>query len=508
MIAVHPQVPQLSLVRAIGLQARYRRSETALVHDDATVTFGSLWQSAGEAARGLVDAGVEPGTRVAVAMEPGPAYVATVLGVLLGGGTAVPVNTRLTPNEVADFLGPVQPALAVCSEEHLPRVGALGGRARSRGAGAVVVDGMGPCVPDGPPPTELPALVLGTGGTTGTPKGALFDHRALWVWAVSAAAHNDVRSADTELFVAPFYHGTLVTGLLTTLVMGGSVIIESRFDPERGADLIASGRVTRMLGAATVVERLLRAAQEVDTTAARLRYLQFGMSASRPGFAADIRAAFPTATVITGYGATEFGPVTRTYSWEFVRDGEPRGVGRPIAGVEITIEADGELRHDAGTEGEILVSSPWQMDRYLVASATVEEEARRGPYLRSGDIGSFDEDGYLRLTGRLKDSIRTGGENVYPNEVEAVLHGHPAVAECAVYGVPDPEWGERVEAVVVPGRPALDLADLDAHLRAALAGYKVPKRIRVVEEIPQTSNFKTDRRELRRLAESAEAMGS
>ena len=509
MIGAHESVPDLSPARVIGLHSRWRSGAEAIVHPKETVTFRDLWQRATEVASDLAAAGSGPRDRVAIALEPGADYVATVLGTLLIGATAVPMNTRLTADEAAAFLHPVAPGLAVASEQHLPMLGRLGcSGARSLQS----VEGLAVAMrveadPSAGESGELPALVLGTGGTTGTPKGALFSHQALWRWIMAAAAHNNVRSSDTELFVAPFYHGTLVTGLLTTLAMGGRVVIEDGFDEERVVRHIGSGTVTRLLGASTVVNRILEAAQDADMSRCRLRLLQFGMGASRPGFAGEIQAVFPSAAVVTGYGATEFGPVTRTYSWEFDDHGEPIGVGRPVAGVDMTIELDGELRDESGIQGEILVSSPWQMGRYVVADDSVEEQARRGHYIRSGDIGCFDKDGFLILTGRSKETIRTGGENVYPAEVEAVLHRCAGVAECAVYGVSDVEWGERVEAaaVLAPGAGPVDLAELDRHLRGHLAGYKIPKQIRVVDRLPLTSNFKVDRRLLRSLAEGEEA---
>jgi fatty-acyl-CoA synthase len=332
------------------------------------------------------------------------------------------------------------------------------------------------------------------------PKGAVFTHECLARWTSSAAANNRVVSSDVELFVAPFFHGTLVTGVLTTLTQGGTVIVLDRFDPDIAAGQIAKGRVTRMLGAATVIDRLVRAAAPRDMSGASLRFLQFGMSASRSGFANDIRAVFPRTEVITGYGATEFGPVTRTYSSEFDDAGDPIGVGHPVPGADIVIETGGELHVDPDVAGEVLVRSSWQMTRYCAADPSLDTNSRRGAHLRSGDIGRFDKDGSLHITGRSKDTIRTGGETVYPVEVEAALYRNSAVAECAVYGVPDVEWGERVEAAVVLAQEVPE-RDLYAHLRRSLAGFKIPKRIRVVSALPQTSASKIDRRALQQAAQ-------
>jgi acyl-CoA synthetase (AMP-forming)/AMP-acid ligase II len=272
------------------------------------------------------------------------------------------------------------------------------------------------------------------------------------------------------------------------------------------AEIVASGRITRLLGTPTMMERIIDASQSIDMSASRLRLLQFGMGRSRPGLTADLTSVLPSVALMTGYGATECGPVTRTYSWEFDDAGEPIGVGKPVAGADIRIDFDGEFRDGTGVDGEILVNAPWQMDRYCVRDADLDSRVRRGPYLRTGDIGHFDEEGNLVLTGRIKETIRTGGENVYPSEVERWLGRHPSVVECAVYGVADAEWGERVEAAVVPRREErFDDEDLAGYLREHLAGYKVPKRIRPIATLPLTSNHKIDRDALRGAAERADA---
>ena len=492
-----------SAAAVIGLQARYRKSKVAVDDLVRPVTYGELWETATVFAADLSRLGVQRGNAVVLALEPSADYVAALLGTMVYGAVAVPLNTRLTAAEVGEFVAPVGPAAIVASPSFADLLAALlPSRARrlALGKNEVVVG----------TPSSAPhllgrnaALVLGTGGTTGTPKGALFSHAALWRWVIACAANNHVRSDDVEMYVAPFFHGTLVTGLLTTLSQGASAVLFERFDAEHAAAEIGRGAVTRMLGAATVVERLARAAQTMDMSRMSLRRLQFGMSATRQGFANDLRSTFPGVVVITGYGATEFGPVTRTYSFEFGEDGDPVGVGHPVPGASILIEAGGELHTDPEVEGEILVQAPWQMSGYCGWGPERSEEVIRDGHIRSGDIGRFDENGNLLITGRAKDTIRTGGETVYPAEVEAALYRNGAVSECAVFGVADPDWGERVEAAVVTKEP-LDAGILQAELRKMLAGYKVPKRIRFMDALPQTTASKVDRRALRSAAETAE----
>jgi fatty-acyl-CoA synthase len=491
-------LPELSVPALIGLQARHRSAKLAVDDGRSQATYGQLWEMVSRFCATLRAAEVQPGAPVAFALPAGTEYVAGVIGAMAAGAVAVPLNVRLTSDEVEAFVAPIAPAIFVTSDEfdHLvPSGGGSRRRAQILGTPLSVTKMRA----REEPPVANAALLLGTGGSTGLPKAAVFSSEALWRWTIGCAANNFVRADDIEMFVAPFYHGTLVTGLLTTLTQGGTVVVADRFDAERTIAEIGSGRITRLLGAATVVQRLVGAAEGVDMNRSSLRFLQFGMSSSRQGFANDIRAAFPGTSVITGYGTTEFGPVTRAYSWEFDEHGDPIGVGHPVPGASILVLTEGAAHSEPGVEGELLVRSPWQMFGYCSRDPDLESEAWWGDHMRSGDIGRFDVDGNILLTGRLKDIIRTGGETVYPSEVESALYRFPAVAECSVYGVPDETWGERVEAAVVT-TALVTAADLESHLRTMLAGYKVPKAIRFMDALPQTSAHKIDRRALQAIA--------
>jgi fatty-acyl-CoA synthase len=497
-----PALPALSPVRAIALQSRYRPGKVA-IDDGEPVTYAELWSRTRGAAEQLTAAGATPGSAVALALPPSADHMALILGAMLAGAVAVPVNTRLRPAEVERFLAPIAPSVTVASDEHRDLLEVVEGSPTRRGGAGL--DGFGGLrarrTRHGPHP-DLAAggLLVGTGGTTGIPKAAHFDHERLWLWTAASAANNRVRAADVELFVSPFFHGTLVTGVLTSLTQGAGVVVLDRFDAERAVEHVAAGRITRLLGAATVVDRLMRAARGRDLSGSRLRFVQFGMSSTRSGFARDIAEAFPGTQVITGYGATEYGPVTRAYGEDFDAQGDPVGVGRPVPGADIVIEAGGELHATGSPDGEILVTAPWQMLGYCSADEELRDAVARDGRIRSGDVGRFDAAGNLHVTGRLKEAIRSGGENVYPAEVEQALHRHGSVAACAVYGVPDAEWGERVEAAVVPGDGGLDLGGLEAHARTLIAGYKVPKRFVVLDALPLTSANKVDRRALRAAA--------
>jgi len=228
-----------------------------------------------------------------------------------------------------------------------------------------------------------------------------------------------------------------------------------------------------------------------------VRTVQFWSTKSPPGFVEAVREALPEAQLMTGYGATEFGPATRLYDAD-IRDGQG-GVGRPVPAAFVAIiDPDNEQLSTApGVTGEVAVRCPWQMSAY-----TGTPEETRAAFLPtreilSGDIGEFDESGCLHLRGRRKDIIITGGENVFPTEVEDVLADHPNIREVAVYGVDDDTWGERIEVAIVatPGS-SVTLEEVRGYCRAHLAGFKLPRSLVQLPELPLTSSLKVDKRAL------------
>ena len=244
-----------------------------------------------------------------------------------------------------------------------------------------------------------------------------------------------------------------------------------------------------------MIKRLADGVLSDDALRESIRHVQFGTTAASGDFRVDVARWFPNAQLITGYGATEYGPVTRLYGPDCVDVN--CGVGRPIPHVEMAIMVEGGPTAEPRSRGELLVCAPWQMHSYW-NNQRATEAASSGHYLRSGDVAEFDEQGRVHLRGRIRDIIISGGENIYPSEVEAVLSLHPAVEQVAVYGVDDDDWGEKVVATVVV-RPGLSTTSegLIAFARTSLAGYKVPKFVRFVDEIPLTSNLKVDREALR-----------
>ncbi|MEU7816606.1 class I adenylate-forming enzyme family protein [Pseudonocardia sp. NPDC049154] len=501
----------LSLVGRIAWQARTRPSATALIDDAGSVGFAELWEVAQQVAGALRVAGLRPGDRVALALRPSAGYVALVLGAMAGGQVPVPVNTRLTPPEVAGFLEPLDPALVLADPAHADLAAAPGRpfrileRAEEPGPLAARVEPVRGALHHHPSAGDAPAIAFPTGGTTGLPKGAVYTHERLWLFANSAAAARPAVSAwdppgtHQELYFSPFFHVSLCTGLLTTLFSGGTVRIMPAFDTGGALAHIAAG-ATQLMGSPTMFVALRTHPDFTRTDRSGVELVIFGSTHATPEFVDRLREDYPNARLRYGFGATEYGPVA-AMTHEDMLAGRLSGVGRAYPDADIRI-LDPEGRElGVGEVGEITVRCAWHAVAYWgrpeESAATFTPDG-----VRLGDLGHLDADGWLTMDGRLKEMIISGGENVFPAEVESALDGHPAVAEICVYGAADEYWGERVEAAVVlrPGA-RLELEELRAHGRNRLASYKLPKALRIVDALPITPNNKPDRRALRAAAQ-------
>ena len=425
-----------------------------------------------------------------MALTPSAAYVVAYLGVLEAGGVPTPMNTRLTVAECTAFLDRIGPTLAL----HDDAFAALfdGIRARVPSVREVVPV----AVADGPArlqdqlgvvwaePRALPqldecdpAVIFPTGGTTGLPKGAFTDHRGLllWVWQVVSSGRR--QRGDVELFFMPFFHVSLVVGVLAPLFAGGTVVIAPGFEPGAAIQAIQQHGVTRLMGAPTMFTARGNHPAAPKGVFDQIRDIVFGAAASTEAFVRKLMDDFPNATITTGYGATEMASGMSQVSFDDLKAGRLVGVGRPNAGTHIKILDEAGRDVPNGTVGEIAVSSVRQTLGYWNQPIETEATYRADGFIVLGDLGYLDDDNWLYVSGRKKEMMITGGENVFPIEIETALTAQPGVAEAVAFGVPDDYWGERVEAVVTP-RPGaiLDGEALRVAVRDALAGYKVPLR--------------------------------
>jgi long-chain acyl-CoA synthetase len=279
-----------------------------------------------------------------------------------------------------------------------------------------------------------------------------------------------------------------------TILSAGCLELMPGFDMDRVLDVLASGQVTKFFAVPTIYVRLL----SMDRLKERLGSVNYCLSAAASVAAESVRQWKERTglAIYEGYGMTEAAPtVTYNHYYRHVIG----SVGTEVPGVEIQIRDQSGNRLETGQEGEICVRGPNIMKGYLDNPEATQAAFWKGGWFRSGDIGLFDDGGYLFIVDRLKDMIITGGENVYPKEVEDVLYTREEVEECAVIGLPDPEWGERVCAFIIP-RPGktFDQEEIRTYLKSRLSSFKVPKEYRVVKELPRSPAGKILKRELRK----------
>ncbi|WP_420881269.1 class I adenylate-forming enzyme family protein [Rhodococcus sp. (in: high G+C Gram-positive bacteria)] len=501
---VHGALTLPSWLGAMGRQPHgtHRR---ALRDDHGEITFAELVEGMERVGAGLLEAGLRPGERVVTAMEPSVPHTITLLGAMAAGMVAAPLNTRLTAGEARAYLTRLAPSVVVADTAHAELARATGRRVvelASTSTRAPLSRRLSPLYANPatlpPVPEDDAAIIFPTGGTTGSPKGAFHTHRSLWLWLNTCAHGNPRTPADVELCFSPFFHITLGTNLLTALFAGGEVWIQRRFDAGAALRAIDAG-ASRLMGAPTMFAALRAHESFAATDRGGVTAVRYGSAPSTGDFVRDLLRDFPNARIRAGFGATELGSVIG-FDHEDLLAGRFRGVGRPLPGATVKVVTEDGTEAAPGQVGELVVSCPWQAHGYFgLPEATAETFRSDGVHL--GDLATRTDDGWLAIVGRKKEMIISGGENVFPREVEEVVLGHPAVADAIVYGMPDEFWGERVEVAVVPVPGADITADaLRRHCRDHLAGFKIPKTVRSLSSIPLTPNNKPDRRAVRAAA--------
>jgi len=461
----------------------------AVETDSRHVTFAELAAGADQVARRLAGCGVRAGERVAVVADPCLRTIEIVHAVSRLGAVLVPIGTRLTAAEVAQLVAFVRPALVVHDGRHGDRVPADsidmhdGLDAASLAPADVLHDVLDP--------DDLHSIVF-TSGTTATPKGAMLTHGAHLASALGSAARLGTTSRDRWLVCMPLTHVGGLAIVLRSVITGFALVVQERFDPARVNGAIANQGITTVSVVATMLARMLEELGERGYPAT-LRCVLLGGGPLPPGLLAQ--ATEQRVPIVPTYGLTEACSQVAT-----AMPGAPitgaHAAGRPLAGVEVRI---GSPRPDG--VGEILVRGATLMRGYLDDEAATHAALARG-WLHTGDLGRLSPGGELTVEGRLSDVIVTGGENVVPDEVEAILRMHPVIADAAVYGVPDEYWGERVLAALVVRGDDLDEPALREWCRGRLAGFKVPAAFRRVAALPRTASGKLLRRAL--LSEAAQ----
>jgi long-chain acyl-CoA synthetase len=471
----------------------------AVVCGDNRRTYSELGTRCRRLAGALRALGLAPGDRVGVIGLNSDRYLELYLGVPAAGFVLVPVNSRLAPAEMQAILADAGVSVLFTDADYpgaadVKQVLTMPGEYEDLIANASAVDETSQARPA---ENDLAALFY-TSGTTGAAKGAMHTHRTLVASALHFMATWPFDRQTRWLVASPMFHTGGIIGTLATVWVGGTHVIMPRFDPDLALDLIEREAVTHTL----LVPTMLAAAAHAQLTRPRdvstLRYLSHGASPISAETLRKARRAFPGAELLHVYGTTEATPITTLLPHEELILDTPRvrSCGQPATGVEVRITDSAQAEVKPGTVGDILVRSASVMAGYW-QKPEATAEVMRGDWYLTGDLGYRDDEGYLYLVDRAKDMIVSGGENIYSTEVEDALASHPGVEEVAVFGVPDPRWGESVYAVVSVRQP-VTADELVDHCRRRIAGFKVPRQVELRSEpLPKSAAGKILKRELR-----------
>jgi fatty-acyl-CoA synthase len=486
-----------------------RRPEAPAVVDHAgRLTHRQLSERAWAVGQGLVRIGIRPGDTVAILCGNGIFSAETILGVMAAGAIAVPLSWRWSRAELEHGLNDSRARVVLADKEFAPSVQGLVDGGLAPGVSRVVVDGpdyesfLGAAsMPDVTVNPEAPALILYTGGTTGASKGVLLSHRNVMANAIDEIVDTDMGPDDITLLIAPMYHSaSLLCWFLPHLVIGACSVFMRHFDEDEAGHLMEKEHVTNGFFIPNMVRRMLISGAWTKYSMGSFQRLYVGGATFRMPDKEAVREVLPAARIYYQYGLTEAGPiVTRLRPEDMFKADLDGSIGQEMLLNDVSIQDDDGRELPDGSAGEICVRGPNVMLGYFNLPEATAAAFRDG-WLRTGDLASR-HGGYFMFHDRLKDMIKSGGENVYSAEVEQALYSHAAVAEAAVLGVASDQWDEEVRAVVAlkPGFQ-MDERELQDHVRTRIAGFKIPKRILFVplDQIPVNPSGKIMKRELRR----------
>ncbi|HEX9043811.1 MAG TPA: fatty acid--CoA ligase [Candidatus Limnocylindrales bacterium] len=512
----------LSVLEFRDRAATYFGDRIGVVDGDKEFTYRTFAERTHRLANALVDLGVEPGDRVSFLVYNTHHLLEAYYGVLEAGAVLNPVNVRLSPHEIGYILDHARSKVVAFHRDFLPLVEAIAPNLGSRPRlvviegepGGVVTHEYEALIAGGSPEPRHPAIdenavaeLFYTSGTTGLPKGVALTHRALYLHALNAEIALRFAEDDVVLHVVPLFHvnGWGVPHFLT--LVGGQHVMLRKFDPAALMSLVERHRVTRLLGVPTIFNAILHSAERPVHDLSSLRQLIIGGAPASPALVRALESEIGVEAVV-GYGLSETSPIlTIALPRRTLSEAEPperrierqamTGWAIPGAAVRV-VDSDGtDVRPDGEQIGEIVVRGNTVMDGYY-RDPDGTAVAMLDGWLRTGDMATIDEAGYVLIKDRSKDIIIRGGENLSSVEVENALSAHPAVLECAVVAAPDETFGEAPVAIVVlkPGATA-DAAELKRHCREHLARFKVPREFHFRDALPKGGTGKILKADLR-----------
>ncbi|WP_418060657.1 acyl-CoA synthetase [Pimelobacter simplex] len=500
------------LTHALHRAVRYWSDDVLTVDGDRVFTSTESGDRVARLAGALQSLGIEAGDRVAIVALNADRHHEVFFASWWAGGVTSPLNTRWSITEISYALNDSGSKVLFVDEAFAAMVPDL--RERVPCLEAVVYTGRGEApegallhdeliaghepVADAHRAGDDLAFILYTGGTTGHAKGVMITHRSfltgLLSYQMSGAA---VRPDGVTMLTGPLFHIGALLGWYSQQLLGGKLVFVPTFSPENAMRTIQEHRVTGCALVPTMIQRICEHPDFASYDLSSLEFIGYGASATPDSLLELVMTNLPQTQLVHVYGMTEAGCVTMLNGPDHRAGRKLGSVGRATPIVELEVVDPEGKPVPAGTVGQVVTRGGHLMAGYWNKPEETAAAFVDGWY-QTGDGGYLDEDGFLWIADRLKDMIISGGENVYSTEVENVLSAHPAVAACAVIGLPDADWGERVHAVLVlrPGQ-ATSIEEIRAFVKDHIAAYKAPRSLSIVDEMPMTGTGKVLKRELR-----------
>ena len=491
----------------------------AIIFDGQTITFEGLAERVNRLANGLAEIGVGPGDRVATMQVNTNQCIEAYFAASQLDAIYVPINFRAKTGELAQMLEIAQPACLLIGERYLPLAGEdsvpvdrvvvldgepLGGRV---GYDALLAEASPDQMHFPEAADEDTTVIMFTAGTTGVPKGVMLTHDSFTSFLLATVEPADPEIEESNLITVPFYHIAGLQAALAAVYGGRTLVVMRQFEPEEWLQLAQQYRANRAMLVPTMLKHLMEHPSFGDYDLSSLDVITYGAAPMPLEVIREAITRFPGARFINAFGQTETAStITMLPPDDHVLDGSPEeietklkrltSIGKPMDDVEVDIVDEAGESVSVGETGEIVARGSRMMAGYWQEESATRDTLRGG-WLYTGDLGYQDQDGYIYLSGRAKDFIKRGGEMVSPEEVEQVLRSHPDLDDAAVIGVPDAEWGEEVRAVVVGRTGQVTEKQIIEFCRDKLAGFKRPRSVVFVGELPRNVMGKVLKRDLR-----------
>ena len=503
----------MNLAHNLEASARFFPNYPAIRERERETSYGELNENSNRVASALVKLGIVPGDHIAICAPNSADWLAVYFGILKSGAVAVTLSSILTGKELSSLIHHARPRVVYADESKLAT---LQNARESAGLETIICPGgdmnLSSFMSTGSPSFQIverdrrdAIAVLYTGGTTGFPKGVVLTQEGMDFSCQSNLLYERYTHSDFSLCFLPFNHVFGQIYIMHPVILSaGCLELMHGFDMDRVLWLLEHDRLTRFYAVPTIFTRLIDI-PDIGQKFQKVRYCLSGGAAMAAGILKQWKE-LTGITIADAYGQTEFMPITYNY---YHLDYRVTGsVGQPVCGVEMEIRDTEGHQVPRGEKGEISVRGISVMKEYLHDPERTAEAFWNDGWLRTGDIGVIDERGFVYIVDRLKDLIITGGENVYPREVEEVLYTRIEIEDCSVVGVPDREWGEKVIAYIVPRKDQkIDEADMDSFLKAQLSSFKIPKEYCIVQELPKSAQGKILRKEVRKLYNKRDEFG-